>query len=301
MRLTLLDIALVCFATIVIGGGVYWSYRTGESVQANAPREQARDDGKTLVNSIGMRLTLIPAGKFKMGSPVTEVYRNEDEWQHEVVITKPFYLGVYEVTQGEYEKTLHSNRSFFSAKGAGRARVEKKDTSEHPAERVTWDEAVEFCKKLSAKEGKTYRLPTEAEWEYACRAGAKTVFHMGDKFNSEMGNINGLRYSSYGEEFNGPFHRSTVRVGEYRDHANSFGLFDMHGNVQEWCADWYAGDYYQQSPKDDPRGPDNGTERVLRGGAWPSSAKACRAAARNRLAPDERTWTNGFRVVLEAK
>lgn len=272
----------------------------GVTTRAGEPTQQTKRDARTIVNSIGMRFALIPAGKFMMGSPEKEVYRSEDEWPHEVTLTKPYYLGAYEVTQGQFEKIMGHNPSFYSAKGGGKLRVAKKDTSAYPVERIAWTDAAEFCAKLSAKEGKSYRLPTEAEWEYACRAGTKTVFHMGNKFNSNLGNINGLSYSSYGDETGGPFHRATIKVGEYKNHANAFGLFDMHGNVQEWCADWYADDYYKNSPKEDPRGPEKGSERVLRGGAWPSSAKACRSAARNHLAPEERSWTNGFRVLLEA-
>jgi formylglycine-generating enzyme required for sulfatase activity len=194
---------------------------------------------------------------------------------------------------------MGANPSFFSAKGGGKQRVAGKETSSHPVERVSWHDAVEFCKKLSAMEKRTYRLPTEAEWEYACRAGTKTPFHAGEKFNSNFANINGLGYSAYGTDEGGPFYRATVPVAEYK--GNKFDLFDMHGNVQEWCADWYAADYYKDSSKDDPRGPEKGTERVLRGGAWPSSAKACRSAARNHLPPEERSYTTGFRVVLEVK
>ena len=234
-----------------------------------------------------------------MGSPVDEMHRNADEAQHEVTITKPFYLGAFEVTQSQYARIMGNNPSNFSEKGGGKQRVGNRNTADYPVERVSWLDAVEFCKKLSAKENKTYRLPTEAEWEYACRAGTKTVFHTGNEFHSYLANINGLDYSSYGTEKAGPFYRCTVAVGEYK--RNDFGLFDMHGNVQEWCTDWYAADYYKQSPKSDPSGPKDGTERVLRGGAWPSSAKACRSAARNQLPPDEKTYTTGFRVVLEMK
>lgn len=255
---------------------------------------------KEVKNSIGMELTLIPAGKFLMGSPMDEAQRNDDEPQHEVTIAKPFYVGVFEVTQGQYQKIVRQSPSFFAKTGGGKERIKELDTSNYPVERVSWLEAVEFCKMLSAKEeGRTYRLPTEAEWEYACRAGTKTPFHFGNDFNSNLGNINGLSYASYGKETAGPFWRSTVLQGQYQ--KNAFGLHDMHGNVQEWCSDWYDADYYTKSPKEDPQGPEKGTERVLRGGAWPSSAKACRSAARNHFPPDERTYTTGFRVVLEVK
>ena len=280
--------AVVCL--VGSSGGVYYCF---------CLPPQGNESAKEITNSLGMKLIQVPAGKFTMGSPVDEVHRNSDETRHEVVITKPFYLGVFEVTQGEYEKVMGANPSFFSVKGGGKQRVEGKETTQLPVENVSWLDAVEFCKKLSAKEKKTYRLPTEAEWEYACRAGSATVFHTGNDFHSNLANINGLGYSSYGKEQAGPFWRCTVHVGNYRN--NDFGLFDMHGNVQEWCADWYGEDYYKNSPKDDPQGPKNGTEHVVRGGAWPSSAKACRSAARNHLPPDEKVYTSGFRVVLEGK
>ncbi|MSQ94372.1 MAG: formylglycine-generating enzyme family protein [Gemmataceae bacterium] len=287
----ILIVGAVVLLLASVAGGVGWYCQLGA--------EQPKDDVKVITNSIGMMLVPIAPGKFVMGSPENEVHRGSDELQHEVAITKPFHLGTYEVTQGEYAKILGNNPSFFAKNGGGKQRVGRKDTSSHPVERVSWNDAVEFCKKLSAKEGKTYRLPTEAEWEYACRAGSKTVFHMGNDFNGNLGNINGLAYSSYGKEEAGPFYRVTVPCGEYKE--NKFHLFDMHGNAQEWCSDWYAADYYKKSPKDDPPGPANGTERVLRGGAWPSSAKACRSAGRNHLPPDEKSYTTGFRVVLEMR
>ena len=136
---------------------------------------------KEITNSIGMKLVLIPAGKFLMGSPKDEKERWPDEEQHEVSITKPFYLGVYVVTQAEYEKVMGNNPSYFSAKGDGKDSVKDMDTGQFPVEAVSWDDAVAFCKKLSElpeekKAGRVYRLPTEAEWEYACRAGTKTAF-----------------------------------------------------------------------------------------------------------------------------
>ena len=134
---------------------------------------------KQIVNSIGMKLVLIPAGEFMMGSPESEESRGSDETQHRVRITKPFYLGAYEVTQHEYEQVMGNNPSYCSANGKFKERVVGMDTSRHPVENVSWEDAVAFCQRLSQKEGKQYRLPTEAQWEYACRAGTSTPFNFG--------------------------------------------------------------------------------------------------------------------------
>ncbi len=250
---------------------------------------------ETETNSLGMKFALIPAGKFTMGSPTSEKGRGDDEPQHEVTIGRPFYLGVYEVTQGQYQKVMGNNPSFFSAAGAGQQRVKGKDTADYPVDSVTWLEAAAFCAKLSelpAEKGRRYRLPTEAEWEYACRAGTKTVFHYGNDLNAYKANFCGLIYAAYGNGGAGPFLRATTLVGNFE--PNAFGLYDMHGNVQEWCQDWYAAD-----PKEDPQGPKAGTERVLRGGGWPHSGKSVRSAVRGKLPPDERAYSVGFRVVME--
>ena len=193
--------------------------------------------------------------------------RNEE--QHEVSITKPFYLGVYVVTQAEYEKVMGNNPSWFSAKGDGKDKVKDMDTGQFPVEKVSWDDAVAFCKKLSElpeekKAGRVYRLPTEAEWEYACRAGTKTAFHYGDSLSSKQANFNGN--FPYGGADKGPYLGRTAKVGSYA--ANAFGLYDMHGNVWEWCQDWYDENYYKNSPKEDPPGPAQGLHRVVRGGGW---------------------------------
>ncbi len=194
---------------------------------------------KEVTNSIGMKLALIPAGKFLMGSPKDEKDRLLAEEQHEVSITKPFYLGVYEVTQAEYEKVMENNPSCFSANGDGKYSVNDMDTSRFPVENVSWDDAVAFCKKLSElpeekKAGRVYRLPTEAEWEYACRAGTKTPFHYGDSLSSKQANFCG--HFPYGGADKGPWLKRTAKVDTYA--ANAFGLYDMHGNVWEWCQDW---------------------------------------------------------------
>jgi formylglycine-generating enzyme required for sulfatase activity len=223
-----------------------------------------------ITNSIGMKLALIPAGEFMMGSPESEKDRSSDEYQHKVRITKPFYLGVYEVTQAEYEKVMGENPSGF--KGAA-----------NPVEQVSWDDANEFCRRLSAKEGKTYRLPTEAEWEYACRAGSTTPYSFGHDAAS-LG-----EYAWYGNNSD-----STHPVGEKK--GNAWGLHDMHGNVWEWCQDWYDSDYYRELPVDDPQRSETASGRVLRGGYWAIVARYCRAACRYRDEPQDRGDHLGFRV-----
>lgn len=254
---------------------------------------------KQVNNSLAMKFTLVSKGKFIMGSPKSEKQRGDDEAQHEIALTADFYLGIHEVTQAQFERVMGFNPSCFTPTGAGRAKVRAKETTQSPVESVTWHQAVEFCKKLGdlpaeKQAGHSYRLPTEAEWEYACRAGTKTALHYGDVVDSYSANFNGL--SPYGLGRGGPFLRTTCPVGEFP--PNDFGLFDMHGNVMEWCSDWYAADYYQKSSKQDPPGPDRGTEKVTRGGSWSNSGKACRSAVRTKLAPDESHYGLGFRVVM---
>jgi formylglycine-generating enzyme required for sulfatase activity len=250
--------------------------------------------GKEITNSIGMKLVRIKPGKFIMGSPTDEKDRRDDEHLHEVEITKAFYMGVYTVTQAEYKEVVGSNPSYFSADGGGKDKVKGLDTSKFPVEDVSWEEAVKFCEKLSgmAKEkaaGRVYRLPTECEWEYACRAGTKTRYYTGDD-EDDLKNAGWYRENSDGR---------THKVGEKK--ANAFGLYDMHCNVRQWCSDWYGKGYCQNSDKRDPKGPESGDSRVLRGGCWKNNAWNCRSAYRNYNAPGNRACNYGFRVVCVPK
>ena len=247
---------------------------------------------KVIANSIGMTLVVIPLGKFVMGSPNNEKDHRADEQQHEVSITRSFCIGAYEVTQKQYETVMGNNPSGFPANNGG---------PDFPVEQVSWDEAVKFCKKLSdllaeKKAGRVYRLPTEAEWEYTCRAGTETATHYGNSLSSKDANFNGER--PYNNAPVGPYVDKTAKVGSYQ--ANKFGLFDMHGNVWEWCSDWYDENYYKNSPKADPPGPDQGQERVLRGGSWYNSGTTARAAFRHHVEPEVKYWDVGFRVVMMA-
>jgi formylglycine-generating enzyme required for sulfatase activity len=243
-----------------------------------------------ITNSIGMKLRLIPAGKFLMGSPG----RFEGEGpQREVEISRPFYLGVYPVTQQEYRRVMGKNPSRFSAEGGDKENVAGMDTDRFPVESVSWYDAVAFCEKLSAlaeekKAGRVYRLPTEAEWEYACRAGTTTAFWWGDSASSLRANFDG-RFPSGGAE-KGPFLRRTCPVGSYK--PNPWGLYDMGGNVPQWCSDWYDPDFYGRGINKDPNGPENPAvmgggfgHRVCRGGYWCFEGGLCRAACRGNVPP----------------
>jgi uncharacterized protein (TIGR02996 family) len=265
--------------------------------QRQFPAFQPGQPGARLINSVGMEFVLIPAGTYLMGSPDKEPSSDDDEHpQHRVTITRPFYYGVYAVTQEIYQRVTGTNPSGFRlAAGGGPS---------HPAENITHDEATNFCRLLSKLpeercHGRVYRLPTEAEWEYAARAGSSSAqpFEFGMALSSRLANFNGSQ--PYGAAPNGPYLQRTVPVGSYQ--PNPWGLYDVHGNVWEWCSDWYAEDYYRKSPEEDPPGPDNGERRVLRGGSWLNQGLNCRTAVRDRFSADFRYNDNGLRVVLVVK
>ena len=240
-------------------------------------------------NSIGMRLRLIPPGEFMMGSP--EWGRDDEGPQHRVRITRPFYMGVYPVTQSQWESVMGNNPSSFSSDGGNSDRVSGLSTGDFPMEGVSWEDAQEFIGKLnelSEETGWVYRLPTEAEWEHACRGGTTTRYYFGDSWD-ELG-----EYAWY----SGNSERRTHSVGQ--KHPNAWGLYDMHGNVREWCFDWFSGDYYANSPLEDPTGPESGSLRVNRGGSWRYTAGDCRSASRVRFRPRDRDNFLGFRVAFSS-
>ena len=309
-----------------------------------APIQQSAADRlgipAVIKSSAGIRLVLIPAGEFLMGcqEPAQDLvaafapYQRKpedfsDEYpRHRVRITNPFYLGKYEVTVGEFRRfTLDAGyRTEAEADGEGgwgynpaTGRCEGRrpestwrnpgfpQSDRHPVLNVSWNDAVAFCQWLSRKEGKIYRLPTEAEWEYACRAGSTTRYFGGDDPNgldrtARTADARGRNDFPHVADLDIPKDKDqafTVPAGSFP--PNAFGLCDMHGNVWEWCADRYSEDYYASSPLDDPRGPDSGNLRVRRGGAWNSFPLWARSSFRNWNTPDSRCVNLGFRIVLD--
>jgi formylglycine-generating enzyme required for sulfatase activity len=240
--------------------------------------------GKTYTNSIGVEFVLIPAGSFMMGTDrVAEEEFDNETPQHKVNISKPFYLGKYEVTQRQWTAVMDGNPSHF--RGGSK-----------PVEHVSWDDVQEFVLRLNQKEGhKRYRLPTEAEWEYAARAGTTSTWSFGEDA-SQLG-----QYAWC----NGNSGDKTHPVGQKQ--PNPWGLYDIYGSVYEWVQDWYGEQYYSGSPSSDPRGPSSGLGRVLRGGDWGSwdgdwlwgyAVSHCRSAFRGGCWPGRRSARFGFRLVL---
>jgi len=271
---------------------------------------------EVIAPGVSIEMIEIPGGSFQMGTAEGEVEKvieeytrygleredaekwvNSERPQHTVNISS-FYIGKYTVTQEQWnviagwekiERDLATDPSNFKG-------------SDHPVERISWEDAQEFCARLSAKTGRVYRLPTEAEWEYACRAGTTTPFAFGETITPEIVNYDGNR--PYGKAKKGEYREKTIPVGSLGV-ANAFGLYDMHGNVWEWCQDWYSKDYYAECHKQgvvtDPQGPETGETRVLRGGSWYDYGYHCRSASRISLEPGYRDDHVGLRVVVSAR
>lgn len=234
---------------------------------------------------VALELVNVPGGSFLMGSPQDEVGRYATESPQRLVTIASFAMGKFPVTQAQYEAVMGKNPSRFQQNGAN-----------CPVERVTWDEAIAFCTRLSHLTGQTYRLPSEAEWEYACRANSITAFHTGKTLTTNQANYDGSFV--YHSEAKGEFRQRPTTVGSFP--PNAFGLFDMHGNVWEWCADrWHPN--YRNAPTDGSAwSTDTATSyRVVRGGSWLNHPNECRSASRNRFSVDFRGETIGFRVVRE--
>ncbi|MEM9081053.1 MAG: formylglycine-generating enzyme family protein [Verrucomicrobiota bacterium] len=265
--------------------------------------------GKKFESSVGMGLVPIPAGSFLMGSPEGEVSRRDDEKQVEVTISKGFLMGEAEVTQGEWMAVMKTgfqeqieSKAGPLGRGANLVLEPSAEGDEEPMCFVNWGDAVAFCEKLTVldreagllPEGFVYGLPTEAEWEYACRAGTTTVFAFGDTLTAMQANFYGPK--PYGVEEEGEYREKTVPVKSFE--ANGWGLFDVHGNLYEWCADYY-GEVLAGGA--DPAGPGEGEGRVIRGGTWNRTATSCRSAYRYSAGPESRSYNIGFRVVLRAE
>lgn len=237
------------------------------------------------IRGVPLEMVLIPAGSFTMGSPDSEDGRERDEGPPHHVTVQQFYMGKYEVTQAQYRALMGMNPSNFKGDNL-------------PVESLSWIEAVEFCRKLSQKTGRKYRLPTESEWEYACRAGTTTPFAFGSSLSSEQANSDGL--FPYGGAAQGVSSKQTTPVGSFQ--PNAFGLYDMHGNVWELCQDWYH-ENYDGAPTDGSAWEIRGTQlkRVLRGGSWINYASHLRSAVRGKGHPASPHYHIGFRVVTASR
>ena len=271
-----------------------------QGTRTNSSKGEAKYFVENLGNSLTLEMVRIPGGTFTMGSPAGEAKRQDREGpQHQVKVPE-FFMGKYPVTQAQYQQVTGKNPSYF--KGTNR-----------PVERVSWNDAVEFCKKLSKITGLTYRLPSEAEWEYACRAGTTKPFHFGETITTDLVNYNGNYTYASGPK--GKFRQQTIDVENF--FPNSFGLYQMHGNVLEWCLDtWH--DNYQGAPSDGSSWIGSSMQsvhfsnwkeiekfynldnnyRMLRGGSWYNAPRNCRSANRNGFAQDDRNNYVGFRVVV---
>jgi formylglycine-generating enzyme required for sulfatase activity len=254
-----LSIALLALLTLVFSSGL----------------ATAQELASTYTNSIGMKFVLIPAGTFLMGADKDFEEAMDDELpRHQVTISKPFYLGVYEVTQQQWKDVMGNNPSIFKGE-------------DNPVEIVSWDDTQAFVARLNKKEGHSrYRLPTEAEWEYALRAGSTSTYFFGDD-ESQLGDY-AWYVANSGDE--------THPVGQKR--PNAWGLYDILGNAWEWVEDWYGETYYANSPSADPTGPSSGFTRVVRSCGCAIVAGACRSASRVSQEPGYRFGTNGFRLAL---
>lgn len=256
-------------------------------IQADAPSGKVPATAE-IINSLGMRLAAIPAGKFRMGSPMSEPSRRDDELPHEVIITQPFFLGATLVTLGQFRRFVDG--SGFRPEGGDNWRpTDPQQTDAFPVGNVSWNDAMAFCNWLSKQEHRQYHLPTEAEWEYACRAGSQEMWCFGSKVE-QLG-----EYAWYSANSGMKPHAVALL------RPNAWGLYDVHGNLWQWTNDWYAADYYQHSPEKDPQGPASGTGKVLRGGSFYLRADSTRCAARhNGHEPSWRKAHVGFRVAMNA-
>ncbi|MFB2935027.1 formylglycine-generating enzyme family protein [Aerosakkonemataceae cyanobacterium BLCC-F154] len=270
--------------------------KKGEEVtyEIKRSRKQAEFFTEDLGNGVILEMVAISSGTFLMGSPTDERESLDYEKPKHSVTIKPFFMGKFQVTQAQWETVagfpivkIGLNPEPSSFKGANR-----------PVEQVSWYEAVEFCERLSQKTGQNYRLPSEAEWEYACRAGTTTPFHFGETITTDLANYNGNYVYASGSK--GIYRQQTTEVRSFP--ANAFGLYDMHGNVWEWCADhWH--DNYEGAPNDASiwLSSDESLIRLLRGGSWGNNPEHCRSACRYDYNADDGNDGIGFRIVCSAE
>ncbi|MGB3975072.1 MAG: formylglycine-generating enzyme family protein [bacterium] len=270
---------LTVLSTIVGCAGGMQAHRT---IAKNWENPQPGKEVKIKIDdTISLEMVFVPSGTFQMGSPKTDRIRRDDEKLVHAVELDGFWMGKFEITQAQYEAITGKNPSKYKGKNL-------------PVEKVTWNDAVEFCKLLSEKTELSFTLPTEAQWEYACRAGSTTVFAFGDCLEASDANFDGtypLRTCPKGD-----YLMQTWDVGSGK--PNAWGLYDMHGNVWEWCLDWYAKEYSTDASSRNPTGPIEGENRVFRGGCWNSDAGNCRSAARFSALPTASGEIVGFRVAL---
>jgi uncharacterized protein (TIGR02996 family) len=235
--------------------------------------------GPFWTNAAGIRFAWVPAGTFLMGSPEGEEGRGEEEWQHRVTLSRGYYLSAHPVTQWQWQAVMGSNPSRFPG-------------DDLPVDNVSREACLHFCERLREIDDRPYRLPSEAEWEFACRAGTTGPFSFGPSISTEQANFAG--YQVYGQGAEGEFRRQTTPVGRFP--GNAFGLYDMHGNVWEWCADLFGP--YSHGDVRDPRGAILSTSRVARGGSWLDGPRFCRSACRGRRTAGYRLDSHGCRVCL---
>jgi len=281
---------LLAWWAVPLGAALTYCYAGTPGTNAPKLSSSAVSDKSSPVNPDPEHLVWIQPGSFTMGSSATEKARRADEGpQTQVTISKGFWMSKYETTQEEYLAVMDNNPSNVTG------------DLKRPVEQVSWEDATNYCSKLTAREraagrllsGYAYRLPTEAEWEYACRAGTTNATAYGNGLNSAQANFKGAY--PYGEAAKGPSLGTTTGVGSYA--PNAWGLYDMHGNVWEWCLNWYAGSLPGGSVTD-PQGPNRAIYRPLRGGGWLSYGWDCRSATRFILLPDNSGDDIGFRPVL---
>jgi formylglycine-generating enzyme required for sulfatase activity len=310
----------ILFALAILGIlGICISGNSNGASQSQSPT--TKQSPSTRTNTIGMTLVYIPPGSFLMGSPADEAGRRDNETQHKVTLTKGFFMGTSHVTVGQFAAFVKATGYQTDAEKKGYApawtgeywsRVNGTSwrspgfdqADDHPVVEISWNDATSFCRWLSNKEKQRYRLPTEAEWEYAARAGTQTTYWWGNNPDDGAGCANCLdqtwkqKHPQMKQVFNwSDGYLYTSPVMKFK--PNAWGLYDMIGNACEWCNDYSAN--YPNGQATDPRGPGNGKAHVTRGGSWYRNPSECRCASRALNQPDNQMGDLGFRVVLDAK